>query len=355
MKNRILVIAEVGVNHNGSFSNIKKLIKAAKIADADFVKFQNWTADKLVTDKAKMAPYQIKNTKFKKSQIEMLKPLELDKSIYPKIINETKKNKIKFLSSPFDEDSYVFLKKKLNQKIIKIPSGEINNFLMLSKVNIKTDKLFISTGMANLIEISETLNFLVKDKVYNFSKNKIRIKKNKNFYLLKKNVVLMHCVTDYPVKEEFANLRSIKTLKENFQLPTGYSDHTLGMEAPLIAVSLGATLIEKHITLNNNMIGPDHKASLNVKDFIKMVSSIRKYQNMIGDGNKKLQKCEKQNIKIARKSLVANLKIFKNEKFTKKNLTVKRPGTGVSSKYYFRYIGQKSKYSYKVNDLIKDQ
>ena len=168
-KGKILIIAEVGVNHNGSFSNIKKLIKGAKKADADFVKFQNWSANKLVTANAKMAPYQIKNTKSEKSQIDMLKPLELKRSIYPKIIKQTKMNKIKFLSSPFDEESFLFLKKNLSQKIIKIPSGEINNFLMLSKANIKTDKLFISTGMANIYEIVETLNFLAKDKIYKFS------------------------------------------------------------------------------------------------------------------------------------------------------------------------------------------
>ena len=165
-RSKILIIAEVGVNHNGSFSNIKKLIKGAKKADADFVKFQNWSANKLVTANAKMAPYQIKNTKSEKSQIDMLKPLELKRSIYPKIIKQTKKNNIKFLSSPFDEESFLFLKKNLGQKIIKIPSGEINNFLMLSKANIKKDKMFISTGMANMHEIAETLNFLAKDKIY---------------------------------------------------------------------------------------------------------------------------------------------------------------------------------------------
>ena len=354
-RGKILIIAEVGVNHNGSFSNIKKLIKGAKKADADFVKFQNWSANKLVTVNAKMAPYQIKNTKSEKSQIDMLKPLELKRSIYPKIIKQTKMNKIKFLSSPFDEESFLFLKKNLSQKIIKIPSGEINNYLMLSKANIKTDKLFISTGMANVYEIVETLNFLAKDKIYKFLKKRIKINKNKNYKLLKKNIVLMHCVTDYPVQDKFANLKSIETLKKNFQLTIGYSDHTLGIEAPLIAVALGAKLIEKHITLDNDMKGPDHKASLNINDFVKMVSSIRKFENMIGNGVKKLQKCEKENLKIARKSLVANTTILKNEKFTEKNLTVKRPATGVSSKNYFKYIGKKSKYNYKFNDLIKSQ
>ena len=165
----------------------------------------------------------------------------------------------------------------------------------------------------------------------------------------------MHCVTDYPVQDKFANLKSIETLKKNFQLTIGYSDHTLGIEAPLIAVSLGAKLIEKHITLDNDMKGPDHKASLNINDFVKMVSSIRKFENMIGNGIKKLQKCEKENLKIARKSLVANTRILKNEKFSEKNLTVKRPATGVSSKNYFKYLGKKSKYNYKFNDLIKFQ
>ena len=354
-KNKVLIIAEVGVNHNGSFSNIKKLIKGANIAGADFVKFQNWTANKLVTSNAKMAPYQIKNTKFQKSQLDMLTPLELNKKIYPKIIKETKRNNIKFLSSPFDEENYVFLKQKLKQKIIKIPSGEIQNYLMLSKANIKKDKLFISSGMANLKEISETLNFLVKDEIYKFIRGKIHIKKNNNYNTLKKNVVLMHCVTDYPVRDNFANLRSINTLKNNFQLTTGYSDHTLGIEAPLIAASLGAKLIEKHITLDNKMKGPDHKASLNLSDFKIMVSSIRKFEKMIGDGVKKLQNCEKENLKIARKSIIANKNISKGESFTLENLTLKRPATGVSSKFFFKYIGKKSKYNYEFDDLIKSQ
>ena len=155
--------------------------------------------------------------------------------------------------------------------------------------------------MANVYEIVETLNFLAKDKIYKFLKKKIKINKNKNYKLLKKNIVLMHCVTDYPVQDKFANLKSIETLKKNFQLTIGYSDHTLGIEAPLIAVALGAKLIEKHITLDNDMKGPDHKASLNINDFVKMVSSIRKFENMIGNGVKKLQKCEKENLKIARK------------------------------------------------------
>ena len=226
---------------------------------------------------------------------------------------------------------------------------------MLSKVNIKKDKLFISTGMANLEEIAETLNFIAKSKIYNFKGGKVKIKKNKNYLILKKNIILMHCVTDYPVKDEFANLESINTLKNNFQLNVGYSDHTLGIEAPLIAVSLGAILIEKHITLDNNMKGPDHRASLNLKDFEKMVVSIRKYQKMIGNGIKKLQKCEIENLKIARKSLIASKKIIKGEKFTLKNLTVKRPASGVSSKFYFRYIGKKSNYNYQADSLIKLQ
>ena len=165
----------------------------------------------------------------------------------------------------------------------------------------------------------------------------------------------MHCVTDYPVKEGFANLKCIETLKNNFQLTTGYSDHTLGIEAPLIAVSLGAKLIEKHITLNNKMKGPDHKASLNLKDFGKMVLQIRKYQNMIGNGIKKLQSCEKENLKVARKSLVAKKQIIKGEKFDLNNITVKRPASGISSKFYFKYIGKKSKFNYSQDDLIKFQ
>ena len=259
--NKVIVIAEVGVNHNGKIKIAKKMIKIAKNCGADYVKFQNWKANNLVTENAKMAPYQIKKKKKKQRQIDLLKPLELKKNDYFILKTFANKNKINFLSSPFDEENYLFLTKNLKCKEIKIPSGEINNFLMLSNINLKKEYIFISTGMSNLEEIAHTLNFIAKKKVFKVKKSRIIINDKKKLLFLKKRLCLLHCVTDYPVDDKFANLNAIKTLEKEFQLNVGYSDHTAGILAPIIAASLGAKVIEKHITLNKRSKGPDHKAS----------------------------------------------------------------------------------------------
>jgi len=347
---KINIIAEIGVNHNGKINLAKKLIRHAKYSGADFVKFQNWKAASLVTQNAKMATYQIKNTKKKIKQIDLLKPLELKEQDYFLLKDFANQTNIRFISSPFDELSYKFLANKMKCKIIKIPSGEINNFLMLDNVNLSRHKLFISTGMASMSEIVNCLNFIAKTKVYKINKDKIKILNKKKLNFLKKKIILMHCVTDYPVSENFANLSAIKTMKEAFQLPIGYSDHTKGNIAAIIAVSFGAVLIEKHLTYNKNLNGPDHKASLNPAEFKIMVQNIRTFEKMVGNGIKSPQICEKGNMNIARKSIVAKQKIEIGETFTMKNITVKRPAGGKDPSKFFKFLGKKAQKNY-----IKDQ
>ncbi len=353
IKNKVIIIAEIGVNHNGKVNIAKKLIMAAKKSGANYVKFHNWKAEDLVTNGANMAPYQIKNAKKKMTQIEMLRPLELSNDKIYLLKKFSEKNKINFLSSPFDEKNFLYLSNFLKCKLIKIPSGEINNYLMLSKSDLKKHKLIISTGMSNLKEIAETVNFIAKTKIFKILNDNIRIINKKKHQYIKNRIYILHCVTDYPVADQFANLSCIKTLKDKLQLNIGYSDHTLGVVAPLIAVALGAQIIEKHITLNNKMKGPDHRASLNPTEFKKMCSYIRKYELMMGNGVKKIQKCEIQNFKIARKSIYARTFIKKGDLFTLKNLSVKRPAEGISPNKYFKVVGKKSNKNYKIDQLIK--
>lgn len=349
---KVEIIAEIGVNHNGSIPLAKKLVKIAKHSGADFVKFQNWKAESLVTKDAEMASYQKMNTKKRFKQIKLLKPLELKDKDYFTLFRYCNKNKIKFLSSPFDELSYEFLSNKLKCKIIKIPSGEINNFLMLNKVNLKKQKVFISTGMSTISEIAKCINFIAKSKIYTIKKNNVKIRLKSKLNFLKKKIIIMHCVTDYPVQDNFANLRAIKTIKDTFKLPVGYSDHTIGVIAPVIAVSLGAKLIEKHLTLNQNLIGPDHRASLNPAQFKLMVNNIRTFEKMMGDGIKSPQICEKKNMKVARKSIVAKKNIKIGESFTFKNITVKRPSGGKDPSQYFELIGKIAKKNYSKDQKI---
>ncbi|MDA7780399.1 N-acetylneuraminate synthase family protein [Candidatus Pelagibacter sp.] len=349
---RVIIIAEAGVNHNGKIKLAKKLIDIAKNCGADFIKFQNWQAKDLVTNYAKMAPYQIKNTKKNFNQIELLKPLELKKKYYPVLKKYSKIKKIGFLSSPFDEKNYRYLTKELGCKLVKIPSGEINNFFMLNEVDLKKEKLIMSTGMSNLKEIAQAINFIAKSKVYKVHNNKVKLLNIKKYNYIKDKISLLHCVTDYPVQEKFANLKCIKTLINNFKLNVGYSDHTSGILAPIIAVSLGAKIVEKHLTINKKMSGPDHKASIEENEFLEMTKNIRSYEKMIGTGFKDIQKCEIKNMKIARKSIVARTKILKGEIFNFSNLTAKRPASGKRPSDLFEYLGKRSKKIYKKDDLI---
>jgi N-acetylneuraminate synthase len=349
IKNRTCVIAEIGVNHNGKLNLAKKLVKVAKNCGADAVKFQNFVAEELVTKVAKKAKYQKINTKNKNTQFYMLKKLELKSKDYFELKKLCRKLKIGFLSSPFDSQSLSFIRNNLKIKTIKIPSGEITNFKLIS--DLKGFTVILSTGMSTLNDIAEAINVIFKKKIYS-NKNKIKIV-NYNFHKkIYSKIIILHCVSDYPVKDNFVNLLAINQLKNIFKLRVGFSDHTEGYLASVIAVSLGCKIIEKHLTINKNLNGPDHKASLDPLEFSKMVKFIRKTELMLGNGKKKIEKCEIDTQKIARKSLVAKINILKNERFTTANLTVKRPGTGISASQFFKYIGRISKRNYKADSLI---
>ena len=334
MKLRPLIIAEIGVNHNGSVSLAKKLVLGAKRAGANAVKFQYFKADDLVTKKAEKALYQKKNTKIKKeTQFEMLKKVEFNFKKHLELVKFAKKNKI-FFSSSFFHHEDIKLHKKLKLDFIKIPSGEINNFLYLNEISkIKDKYIFISTGMATLEEIKETLSYLLKKG------------------LKKKKLILMH-LSEYPVDENNLNLRVLNTFKKRFNISTGFSDHSKSFISGGIAVSQGAYIIEKHITLDNKMYGPDHKASLNLRDFEIYCKNIYSTIKILGKSKKLVSNNEKKNKKVVRKSVVAKKDIKKGEKFTLNNLTLKRPGYGLPSKKLNLLLNRKSKRNFKVNDLI---
>jgi N,N'-diacetyllegionaminate synthase len=333
-KKKILIIAEAGINHNGSLKRAKQLIKAAKKSNADYVKFQIFKAENVVTKNAGKSAYQKKSLKDKETQYQMIKKFELPYEGFKILKKECKKNKIKFLCSPFDIDSFYYLK-KLKQKIIKIPSGEITNYPLIAKIGAMNVKVIMSTGMSNFKEIANAINLLTQ----NGTK--------------KKNISLLHCNTAYPTPFIDVNLPIIKKLKNKFNVTVGYSDHTLGIEVAIAAVCLGAELIEKHITLDKNLNGPDHKSSLNPSEFASMVKCIRNVEKTIIQSKKLTKPSERGNIKVVRKSLTANLNISKNEIFTEKNLTTKRPGTGISPMQWQNIIGKKAKKNYVKDDLIK--
>ncbi len=331
-----IIIAEAGVNHNGSIKIAKRLIDVAKNAGADYVKFQTFEAKKLVTKKAKLADYQKKNLKQNKSQYQMLKKLELKKEDHKKLINYCKRKKIKFLSTAFDLESLEFLVKKCKIDCIKIPSGEITNLPLLEKAASLKRKIFLSTGMSNLSEINLAIKVL-----------------NKNG-CKKKDITVLHCTTNYPAKPDELNLAALKLLKKKFAINVGYSDHSLGILAPIIALSYGASVIEKHFTLNKNLKGPDHKASLEPEELKEMVKNIKSATLMIGKELKIISQAEKKNKQIARKSIVAKKMISKGEKFTKLNLTCKRPGTGISPMNWYKVIGKKAKKKFEIDEIIKN-
>jgi N,N'-diacetyllegionaminate synthase len=331
---KTLIIAEAGVNHNGDLKIAKELIHQAAIAGADLVKFQTFTVAKLLTLEAPKADYQQDPDALTTSNYEMLKSLELSKNDHLELIQECKKYGIEFFSTAFDESNLSFLL-ELGMSKIKIPSGEITNKPLLEFIAQFDMPVIMSTGMADLNEIQLAIEVL------------------SNYKLTRENITILHCTSQYPASFENINLRAITSMKKKFNLNIGYSDHTLGAEASIAAVSLGATIIEKHITLDSNMPGPDHKASMEPKDFQDMVSAIRNIERGLGNGIKAPTSEELEMRIVARKSLVANKKIEKGEIFTQENLTVKRPGNGVSPMSINEVIGTKAVYSFEENDLIK--
>jgi len=330
----VFIIAEAGVNHNGDINLAYKLVDVAKEAGVDAIKFQTFKTEKIISKYADMASYQKKNLKTNESQYEMVKKLELSYKEFKKLKNYCDEIKIMFLSTPDEERSLDFLVDELNMPFIKIGSGEVTNLPYLRKIAAKNKPLIMSTGMANLGEVEGAINT-------------IRLVNSKA------KISLLHCTTNYPTPYEGVNLKAMQTLAAAFKLPVGYSDHTLGIEVPIAAVAMGAKIIEKHFTLDKNMKGPDHKASLEPDELKKMVVSIRNIEEALGNGIKKSSKSEEKNIKIVRKSIVANCNIKKGEVFTKNNISVKRPGTGISPMRWDEIIGRKAVKEFEKDEFIK--
>lgn len=364
MKNNessVYIIAEAGVNHNGSIQLAFELIDAAISAGANAIKFQTFKTDNLVTKNASKANYQINNAGDQESAYEMLKKLELNESEFEQLAIYSKKSNIDFLSTAFDIDSLEFLINKINLKTLKIPSGEITNApLILAHARSKCD-IILSTGMANIEEIKNALSVIA----YGFLEDRKSIKPNfKDFdraflskeaqQLLKEKVTILHCTTEYPAPIEEINLSAISTIKNTFGLNVGYSDHTKGIQIAPIAAAMGARIIEKHFTLDSNMVGPDHKASLEPDELKNMVDLLRNFEKALGSGIKKPSESEIQNINIARKSIHAEEQIKAGDIFSKDNISIKRPGGGISPFKYWDYIGKESKNNYEIGDLINE-
>ncbi|MDE0582106.1 N-acetylneuraminate synthase [Planococcus sp. A6] len=326
------IIAEAGVNHNGNIELAKKLVDKAIEAGADCIKFQTFVAKNIVTRQAKTANYQQLNMNKVESQFNMLKGLELSFEDFIDLNDYCEKLGIEFLSTGFDLESINFLD-SLNMKIWKIPSGDINNLPYLVKIAELKKPVILSTGMSNIVEIEAALEVLRKYGT--------------------EDITVLHCTTEYPAPYKDVNLNAMKTIEKEFNLPVGYSDHTNGIEVAIAAVAMGATVIEKHFTLDRQMEGPDHKASLEPEEFKAMVKAIRNIEQALGNFEKKPTPSEMKNIEIARKSLVASRRIEKGEKFSEENLTVKRPGKGISPMNWFEIIGQTSKQNFEEDELIE--
>lgn len=331
--NKVFIIAEAGVNHNGSLELAKALIDVAVLAGADAVKFQTFKANKLVSKTAEKADYQKKTTDAEESQYEMIKKLELDEAAHYELISYCKTKNILFLSTPFDHES-IDLLVNLGMEIFKIPSGEITNLPHLRHIGSLKKSVILSTGMANLDEIGDALDILIASGAS------------------KEQITVLHATTEYPCPIEDVNLRAMHTIAETFRIKVGYSDHTNGIEVPIAAATMGATVIEKHFTLDKAMEGPDHKASLEPSELVEMVRGIRNIEKALGDGIKKPSPSEVKNMSVARKSIVAGKTIRKGEILNTENITVKRPGNGISPMRWDDILGTKAMKDYSADEQI---
>jgi len=330
---KVFIIAEAGVNHNGSTELAKKLIDVAVHSGADAIKFQTFKAENLVSKKAQKAEYQKQTTDSKESQFEMIKKLELDVDTHQALMAYCAEKNILFLSTPFDHDS-INLLNKLELDIFKIPSGEITNLPYLKQIGALNKQVILSTGMANLGEIEAALAVLVSAGTQ------------------RKRITVLHANTMYPTPMEDVNLKAMQTIGQAFDIAYGYSDHTLGIEVDIAAVAMGASVIEKHFTLDKTMEGPDHKASLEPDELKAMVKAIRNIELALGSRVKQVSNSERPNMAVARKSLIAKIDIKQGEQFTENNLTIKRPGTGISPMRWDEMIGQTAQKNYLADDLI---
>ncbi len=330
---RTLIIAEAGVNHNGNIDLAKKLVEAAAESGVDYVKFQTFKAENLVTRSAAMAAYQQANVKDDNSQFAMLKKLELSDQDHIYLSRYCSECRVSFLSTPFDLDSIELLK-GLGITLGKIPSGEITNLPFLRRMAESFSELILSTGMSTIDEVQEALDVLLSAGAK------------------RENITVLHCNTEYPTPYSDVNLLAMQTLGKQFNIKYGYSDHTLGIEVPIAAVALGACVIEKHFTLDRSMDGPDHKSSLEPGELTAMVKSIRNIEESLGSADKQPSQSELKNKSIARKSIVAARQISAGEIFTSENITVKRPGSGLSPMRWDEVIGRMANRNFAEDELI---
>jgi N,N'-diacetyllegionaminate synthase len=333
MRKKVVVIAEAGVNHNGDIALAKQLIDKAAGSGADYIKFQTFIAEKIISKFAAKAAYQIENTQSTESQLNMVKKLELSEADHWELLAYCKQKGVGFLSTPFDFKS-VELVKKMGVTIGKVPSGEIVNLPYLREMARSFPELIISTGMATLEEVRETIRIVVDNGAD------------------RERITILHCNTEYPTPMEDVNLLAMVTMGEQLGVQVGYSDHTLGIEVPIAAVALGATVIEKHFTLDKEMEGPDHRASLDPVELHAMVAAIRNIELALGDGIKRPSNSEMKNIGIVRRSIVAARDIKRGEIFSKDNLEIKRPGTGISPMEWDQIIGMEAKKDFQEDEII---
>ena len=334
---KVFIIAEAGVNHNGSLDICKKLIDVSVKAGADAVKFQTFKADKLVTTNADKARYQIENTGTRESQIEMLRQLELSPNAHKDLFAYCRQKNITFLSTPFDEESADMLD-DLGMEIFKISSGEITNKPLIQYIASKKKPIILSTGMSYLVEVENAISWI--DEIWNTLEYKPQLS-------------ILHCVSNYPARIEDVNLRVINTIKMAFGLCVGYSDHTMGTEITMAAVAMGAKVIEKHFTLDRDMEGPDHKASLEPEELEAMVTAIRNVERAMGDGIKKPTRSENDLKKTVRRSLVTAKEIKAGDTISPNDIFIKRPGTGISAEFKDKVVGMKSGSDISADSVIK--
>lgn len=328
---KVFIVAEAGVNHNGRFQTAKKLIDAAQKAGADAIKFQTFKAEEVVSPKALLASYQKKSFPKEKNQFKLIKKLEFSFESFKKLSDYCRKKSIMFLSTPFDYQSVDFLQ-AVRVPLFKISSGELTNIPFLKYVAEKKKRVILSTGMSDIEEVKQAV-----DAIYSTGN---------------KDLVLLHCVTDYPASFEDVNLRVMETLRKVFKVPVGYSDHTAGIEIAVAAASLGASVIEKHLTLRRTMKGPDHQASLEPNEFAQMVTAIRRVEKALGNGVKRPTESELKNIPVVRRSVIAAGNIVKGKPITPSDVVIKRPGYGIQPKDLEGLIGRRAVRNIKKDDVI---
>jgi len=354
---KVFIIAEAGVNHNGSLSIAKKMVDVAVSAGADAIKFQTFHAETLVVSGAPKAQYQMKRTAKKESQYAMLKKLELSFDEHRELADFCRRRHIEFMSTPFDAESVGFLK-KMKVKRFKLSSGEITNAPLLLETARSKVPILLSTGMSTIDEIRTALGVLAFGYFELLGEFPGRVNFERAFrrfggsLAFRDRVTLLHCTSEYPAPYDEINLRAMDTLAETFHLPIGFSDHSCGISCAIAAAARGAVVLEKHFTLDRKMQGPDHHASIGPAELTELVNSVRQIQQALGDGKKIAMPSEKKNRSIGRRSLVASRAMNKGELFSEENLTAKRPGCGLSPMRYFDLLGKKTKFDLKVNQEV---